>query len=99
MAEYLEDDSGIGISTPIGKGGGTFVLNKWILLTWDFPVNAPNPDHFDIVVYTGTDADEENNYVFPIISVSGAERSWIKSTNSPDTTNFRAAVRAVYYKG
>ena len=99
MAQYLEDDSGIGITIPIGIGGGSFILNKWILVTWDFPVNAPNPDHFDIVVYTGTDADEEDNYVFPIISVRGAERSWIKSTTSASTTNFRAAVRAVYYKG
>lgn len=99
MAEYLVDDSGIGISTPIDVGGATFVLNKWINVTWNFPDNAPPPDHFDIVIYTGTNPDEEDAYVFPIISVGGTERSWIKSTNAPDADNFRAAVRAVYYKG
>ena len=99
MAQYLEDESGVGISVPVGVGGATFVLSKWINVTWDFPANAPPPDHFDIVVYTGTNPDNEDNYVFPVISVAGTERSWIKSTNAADTTNFRAAVRAVYYKG
>jgi 2-phospho-L-lactate transferase/gluconeogenesis factor (CofD/UPF0052 family) len=32
MAEYLVDDSGIGISTPIGVGGATFVLNKLLFI-------------------------------------------------------------------
>jgi hypothetical protein len=99
MAKYLVDNSGIGISTPIGVGGATFIKNKWIRVTWDFPSNAPPPDHFDIIIYTGTNPDLEDAYVFPITSVGGAERSWIKSTNAPETANFRAAVRAVYYKG
>lgn len=99
MAQYLEDDSGIGITTPIGIGGGSFVLNKWLNVTWSFPINAPNPDHFDIVIFTGTNADDEDNYAFPPFQVSGTERAWIKSINVEDTTNFKAAVRAVYFKG
>ena len=98
MTQFLEDDSSVGFSTPIGIGGGSFVLNKYIKVTWDFTANI-EPDHFDIVIYTGVDPSDEDAYVYPPIQVAGSERILIKSTNAQGTNNFRAAVRAVYYKG
>lgn len=99
MAQYLEDDSGIGISVPVGVGNPVFLTSSKIRVAWQFPDNAPEPDHFDVIVYEGSDPDDETTYLFPAISVGGDVREWIKSTTYTSTINFNAAVRAVYFKG
>lgn len=99
MAQYLEDDSGVGISTPTGTGGVNFLSPKYIRVAWDFPANAPDPISFEIIVYAGTNPNDETSYLFPMFSVNGSERVWIKSTFFSGTETLNAAVRAVYYKG
>ena len=99
MTQYLEDDAGVGISVPVGVGVVTFTAPKYIRVAWDFPVNAPDPISFEIVVYTGMNPDDETKYLFPIFSVGGAERVWIKATTYNGTDTLNAAVRAIYYKG
>ena len=99
MAQYLEDDAGVGITIPIDVGVPKFTTSKYIRVAWDFPVNAPDPDHFDIVIYTGGNPSLEENYLYPMFSVAGDQRLWIKSTTYSGTATLEAAVRAVYYKG
>jgi len=101
MAQYLEDDSGVGVSTPSGAGGKTVLLTSTkIRVAWEFPENAPPPDHFDVIVFEGSNADDEDTYLFPPISVEGTARVWTKSTSySGNISTLNAAVRAVYYKG
>ena len=101
MAQYLEDDSGVGISVPRGVGTGTVLLSSTkIRVAWEFPANAPDPDHFDVIVFEGSDPDDEDTYLFPPISVEGDVRVWIKATSySGNISTLNAAVRAVYYKG
>jgi hypothetical protein len=101
MTQYLEDDSGVGISVPTGVGTGTVLLSSTkIRVAWEFPENAPPPDHFDVIVYEGSDPNDEDTYLFPPISVEGDVRVWTKATSySGNISELRAAVRAVYYKG
>ena len=65
MAQYLEDDSGVGISTPIGIGKTVLLTSTKIRVAWEFPINAPSPDHFDVIVFEGSNADDEDTYLFP----------------------------------
>jgi hypothetical protein len=102
-SKYLQDDSDIGISvvTDVVTGSNKviFTTSKYIRVAWDFPANAPNPESFEILVFEGNDPSDESTYLYPIISVSGDQRIWIKSTTWNGTATLNAAVRAVYYKG
>jgi hypothetical protein len=99
MSQYLIDDSGIGISVPVGTGNVTFTTSKYIRVAWDFPINAPDPVYFQIVVFTGSDPTDENAYLYPAFSVGGDQRVWVKATTYNGTATLQAAVRAVYFKG
>ena len=102
-SKYLQDDSDIGISVvtdiTTGKNKVTFTTSKYVRVAWDFPINAPNPESFEIIVFEGSDPTDESTYLFPMISVSGEQRLWIKSTFWNGTATLNAAVRAVYFKG
>lgn len=101
MAQYLEDDSGVGISVPSGVGTGTVLLSSTkIRVAWEFPANSPDPDHFEVIVFEGDDADDKDKYLFPPIAVDADVRVWIKATSyKGNISELNAAVRAVYYKG
>ena len=99
MAQYLVDDAGVGITIPIGVGVPKFTTSKYIRVAWDFPINAPDPVYFEIVVFTGSDPTDENSYLYPTFSVGGDQRVWVKATTYSGTATLQAAVRAVYFKG
>lgn len=89
-------ESGGGGTT--GKGsGGTLYGRKTITITWSFPANAPDPDAFDVVAFTGTDPTDTTSYLFAPVRVLGKDREF-KQSIFPKTTlsNVNAAVRAVY---
>jgi len=102
-SKYLQDDSDIGITvlTDVITGANTvkFTTSKYIRVAWDFPINAPDPESFEIIVFEGSDPSDESTYLFPMISVSGEQRIWVKATTWNGTATLNAAVRAVYYKG
>ena len=102
-ASYLSDEADVGISittNPVTGGNKVnFTTPKYIRVAWDFPENAPNPEYFEVIVFEGTDATDESKYLFPMISVAGDQRVWVKSTTYNGTKTLNAAVRAVYYKG
>ena len=81
-----------------GNGGSPQVVTKqWLNVSWSWAANNPVPDHFEVVIYTGTDPTNTSAYLYPILSVPNT----VNTVQQAFTTNtalatINASVRAVY---
>ena len=82
----------------IYNGGVPQLLQKYDFnLSWNFPVTADEPDHFEVVCYTGADPSVIANQIFQVVtSPSGARGFATQVRPSADISGINAAVRAVY---
>ena len=76
--------------------GGTLYNRKWMKISWSFPANAPTPDAFEVVAFTGTDPTDSTAYLFAPVKVLAADRSYITSFFPKSSLTINAAVRALY---
>jgi len=89
-------DAGNGGGGVTPGGGGTLYNRKTLTITWDFPATAPNPDAFEVVAYTGTDATDTTNYLFDPVQVLGADREFKREFFPKNSLTIKASVRSVY---
>lgn len=99
LTKSMDDpgDAGSGGGTVAPGGGGTLYTRKTITISWSFPANAPNPEAFEVIAFTGTDPTDTTAYLFAPVRVLGADREYQRAI-FPKTTlpTINAAVRAVY---
>jgi hypothetical protein len=94
------DDGGTGSTIPTGgsTGGPAIVDPRWADINWSFPVPLESQIiGFDVVAYTGSDANDASTYLFTPMRVNPSVRRCIKSFAPPaDLATVNAAVRAIY---
>jgi hypothetical protein len=100
MINVLIDDGETGGTSPTGgsTGGPAIVDPRWADINWSFP--APLESQiigFDVVAYTGSDANDTSTYLFAPVRVNSSVRRCIKSFAPPaNLATVNAAVRAIY---
>lgn len=80
------------------NGGTPRTLKKsWLTIAWDFPVQAPIPNSFTVVAYTGTGPDQADTYLFDPVTVPGDQRRLVAAISpNVSVSGIKAAVRADY---
>jgi hypothetical protein len=69
----------------------------WLDINWAFPPNAPNPLHFTVVAFTGTDPTDTTKYLFQPMAVLPTDRRLVIAISpNANVTGINAAVRADY---
>ena len=82
------------------SGSPQIVQKQFLNVTWTFPVNAPQPDHWLLVFFTGTDPSQ--NQLWPPISVPATNANGLilgyqqALTTNITLSNVNAAICAVY---
>ena len=82
----------------IGNGGTpTVTPNQWANVQWLYPVAAPTPDHFEVILTTDPTGVNTDDIVKQAIKVPATDRYAIFSfTPPPVGVQVYAAVRAVF---
>jgi len=93
-----DEDNGFGFT-----GGGEIVMKKNTFVTVGWTFNALYPttllSRFRIVIYTGTDPNDESKYLGPPIDVAAGITSLVASYSTPQLASgsVSAAVQAMYF--
>lgn len=88
---------------PIGSGvhtsGATVttLANDLITVQWQWGANTPDPEAFEVAIYTGNNPEDTSQYLIPLGRTLGSDRQYVYSVPIVvQLTGLSAAVRAIF---